>query len=90
MWALHSSCQQSCLTENSVSLHCGGYFLLLFLILLSTKKVCRRDHKAKLTSQSNAAAHSESSVSTLRGKGALCCCHSAQELSPALHFAAMG
>lgn len=49
MWASHSSCQQSCLTENSVSLHCDGFFLSLFLILLSTKKVCGRNHKAKLT-----------------------------------------
>lgn len=71
-------------------LHIVMDFLLLFLILLSTKKVCGRNHKAELTSQSNAAAHSDRSVSTLRGKGALCYCHSAQELSPALHFAAMG
>lgn len=38
------------------------FFLSLFLILLSTKKVCGRNHKAKLTSQSNAAAHSDRSV----------------------------
>lgn len=31
----------------------------LFLILLSTKKVCGRNHKAKLTSQSSPAAHSD-------------------------------
>lgn len=65
-------------------------FLLLFLILLNTKKVCRRNHQAELTSQSNDAAHSDRSVYTLREKGALCYCHSAQELSPALQFAAMG
>lgn len=67
------------------------FLLLSFLsFLLSTKKVCGRNHKAKPISQSSAAAHSERSVSMLKGKGALCYCHSAQELSPALHFAAMG
>lgn len=43
-------------------------FLSLFLILLSTRKVCGKNHKAKLTSQSHAAAHSDRSVSTLREK----------------------
>lgn len=29
MWASQSSCQQSCLTENSVSLHCDGFFVVV-------------------------------------------------------------
>lgn len=64
-------------------------FLLLSFLFIKHKKG-GRNHKAKLISQSSAAAHSERSVSMLKGKGALCYCHSAQELSPALHFAAMG
>lgn len=70
MWASHSSCQQSSLTENSVYLCIvmDFFFLSWFLILLSTTKVCGRNHKAKLPSQSHAAARSDRSVSTLREK----------------------
>lgn len=45
----------------------------LFLILLNTKKLCGRNHKAKLTSQSSPATHSDKGVSTLKEKGALYC-----------------
>lgn len=67
MQATHCSCQQSCLTKNSVSLHCDR-FSLLFLIFLSRKKVCGRNHKAKLTSQSSPTTHSNKSVFTLKEK----------------------
>ena len=49
-----------------------------------------RNHKAKLTSRSSPATHSDKGVSALKGKGASCCYHSAQEPSLALQDVATG
>lgn len=57
---------------------CLKTLYLCIAILLRTKKVCGRNQKAKLISQSSPATHSDKGVSTLKEAGALYCYHSAQ------------
>lgn len=61
--ASHSSCQQSCLTKISASLHCNRFFVFYFI---KHKIVVWEKSEEKLTSKNGPATHSDKSVSTLR------------------------